>query len=137
MTRRLGRLSASPLLLLPLLLGIIACGDSAPETRTPAEAYTAFFERLESGDRTEALETLAPEGVLGDTFRGGSYFMTAEVVEEQIESRGGLDSIIIDEEAELPDEEVRVEGRLRFADGSEEPRRIIFFREGDRWVGRL
>ncbi len=116
---------------------LAACGEPAMESRSPAEAYSAFFQELDGGDRNEALEALAPEGALGDTFRAGSYYMMADVVEQQIETRGGLTEVVIDEEAELSEEEVRVEGRLRFGDGSEEPRRITFFKEGNRWVGRL
>jgi hypothetical protein len=118
-----------------LLLG--ACGGSAPESSSPADAYTAFFERLDNGDRQQALESLAPEGALGDTFRGGSYYMMAEVMEQQYERHGGLDAVLIDEEREISSEEVHVEGRVRYGDGMEEPRRIIFVKEGERWVGRL
>lgn len=130
------------MVILACLIGLTACSDGGdPDTQdgvsAASRAYTAFFEELHDGDRDEALEELAPEGALGDTFRAGSYFMMADVMEQHFGQRDGLESVVIDEAEEVSKDEVRIEGRIRFGDGTEEERRIIFVREGSRWVGRL
>lgn len=134
---RIRRLASVPCFLL-----LTACGDGGERgeqdgASAASRAYTEFFEELHDGDRNEALEELAPDGALGDTFRAGSYFMMADIMEQHYEQRDGLDRVVVDEAEEVSEEEVRIEGRIRFGDGTEEERRIIFVREGNRWVGHL
>ncbi|MFV8833956.1 hypothetical protein [Aquisalimonas sp.] len=117
---------------------LLAACDTSSGPDTPGGAYEHFFVQLSQGERETALETFAPEGALGDTFRGGAYYTYADAVETHMESHGGLDEVIIDNGGDETSEDVvRVEGRLRFGDGSELERAITFEREGDTWVGRL
>ncbi|WP_290652159.1 hypothetical protein [Aquisalimonas sp.] len=130
--RRLAATTAATLALL-----ISACGDDSPDTSTPARAYETFFVEMNRGNRDTALEVLAPAGALGDTFRGGAYYTYADSVEESLNRHGGLEEVIIDNEGEINEEAVRVEGSLRFQDGTEMKRAITFERENGSWVGQL
>lgn len=116
---------------------LLAACDTSTGPDTPAGAYEHFFVQLNQGERDTALETFAPEGALGDTFRGGAYYTYADAVETHMERHGGLDEVIIDNGGDTSEDVARVEGRLRFGDGSELERAITFEREGDTWVGRL
>ena len=87
--------------------------------------------------RSSTSEALAPDGALGDTFRGGAYYMMARNVSDHIESHGRLEEVQIDREDEWGETEVMVDGRLIFADGKEMPVGIRFTRENERWVGQL
>ena len=118
-------------------LALAACGNGSPDTATPASAYEEFFLELNRGNRDSALEALAPAGALGDTFRGGAYFTYADAVETHLDRHGGLDEVIIDSEDEIDEHRVRIHGRLRFDDGSELERSIVFQREDESWVGQL
>lgn len=115
---------------------LVAC-DTSTGPDTPAGAYEHFFVKLSQGERDTALETFAPEGALGDTFRGGAYYTYADAAETHMERHGGLDEVIIENSDDTDEDVVRVEGKLRFGDGSELERAITFEREGDGWVGRL
>ena len=124
------------LLLLAVLLA--GCGDSdSRRDLSPAESYQEFFTELGRGNTDHALEALAPDGALGDTFRGGAYYMMARNVSDHIESHGRLEEVQIDREDEWGETEVMVDGRLIFADGKEMPVGIRFTRENERWVGQL
>ena len=126
-----------PILLVALTALLAGCGNGSPDAGTPADAYESFFVELNRGNRQDALEQLAPAGVLGDTFRGGAYYSYADAVEAEFDRHEGLDEVLIDETGEVNENTVRVEGRLRFRDGSELERRITFIREDDVWVGQL
>lgn len=131
----LRRLAATTAAMLALLVS--ACGDDSPDTSTPARAYETFFVEMNRGNRDTALEGLAPAGALGDTFRGGAYYTYADTVEKSLERYGRLQEVIIENEGEVNEEAVRVEGRLRFEDGTEMKRAITFERENGSWVGQL
>ncbi|MDN3518268.1 hypothetical protein QWY84_11650 [Aquisalimonas lutea] len=120
-----------------LLLLAAACGDDAPQASGAADAYESFFRTLSEGERQTALEDIAPDGALGDTFRGGAYFTYADAIEARLERHGGLDEVVVDGTSDVREGAVRVDGRLRFADGTELERSITFERENDEWVGKL
>jgi len=123
---------------LALFLGLLgACGEQAVQDDTPSGAYRSFFDELAKGNTQDALEKLAPEGALGSTFKGGSYYMLAREFDAQMERHGNVEEIIIDREDNYSDEEVMVEGRIVFRDGTEMPRGIRFTRENGRWVGHI
>ncbi len=126
-----------PALLIALAALLVGCGNGSPDTGTPADAYESFFVELNRGNRQDALEKLAPAGALGDTFRGGAYYSYADAVEAEFDRHDGLDEVLIDETGEVNENTVRVEGRLRFGDGTELERRITFVREDEAWVGEL
>ncbi|MCK8516442.1 hypothetical protein M0534_08905 [Methylonatrum kenyense] len=133
---RVGGFRLTAVLLLALLLA--ACGESDTyRDLSPAESYEEFFTQLGRGNTNSALEKLAPEGALGDTFRGGAYYMMARNVSDQIEDHGRLREVQIDREDAWSEEEVMIDGRLIFDDGKEMPVAIRFTRENDRWVGQL
>jgi hypothetical protein len=124
--------------LLVLLLTIGACGDDdSVDTDTPEQAYRTFFTTLAAGDTEGALEALAPEGALGNTFTSGAYRMLANEFANSLEHHGDIDEILIDREEVAADDEVLIEGRIRFSDGTEMARNIRFVREGERWVGHI
>lgn len=124
------------LVLLALLL--TGCGESdSRRDLSPAESYRTFFTELGRGNTSSALEQLAPDGALGDTFRGGAYYMMARNVSEQIDDHGRLREVQIDREDSWGEDEVMIDGRLIFDDGKEMPVAIRFTRENDRWVGQL
>lgn len=127
-------------LLGPLFVALllIACGDSdSRRDLSPAENYQLFFTELGRGNTNSALEQLAPDGALGDTFRGGAYYMMARNISNQIDEHGDLREVKVEREDAWSEQEVMVDGRLIFADGKEMPVAIRFTRENDRWVGRL
>ncbi|MEX0731114.1 MAG: hypothetical protein WED00_16780 [Aquisalimonadaceae bacterium] len=127
----------------PLQLAVLAtfllaaCADEPPETRSPSDAYQAFFEDLGKGNTDEALEQLAPEGALGSTFRSAGYYMMAKEFQDQLDVHGDVQAVIIDREESFGDDDVMVQGRIQFRDGQEMLRDIRFTREGDRWVGHM
>ena len=125
------------LLLLALTALLAGCGNGSTDAGTPADAYESFFVELNRGNRQDALEKLAPAGALGDTFRGGAYYSYADAVEAEFDRYDGLDRVLIDETGEVNENTVRVEGRLRFGDGTELQRSITFVREDNIWVGQL
>lgn len=129
--RRFTALAATGLLLLAA-----ACGDDTPQA-SAADAYESFFRTLSEGERQTALEEIAPAGALGDTFRGGAYFTYADAIEARLERHGGLDEVVVDGTNDVREGAVRVDGRLRFADGTELERSITFERENEEWVGKL
>lgn len=124
-------------LLAALLILLSACAEQEARDDPPAEVYRAFFDMLDAGRTQDALEHLAPEGALGDTFRGGSYYMLATEFENRVERNGRIDEIIIEHEDTIAEDEVLIDGRVVFDDGSELPLAIRFSREDDRWVGHL
>lgn len=107
------------------------------KTAPPSEAYRTFFEDLGKGEHDKALEELAPEGALGNTFQSASYYMMAKEFDDQMQAHGELQSVIIDRERTISENEILVEGRVRFQDGTKIPRNIHFTREQDRWVGHI
>ncbi len=120
------------------LIALVACGDAENGVADdPASAYRAFFNELARGNTQQALEGLAPEGALGSTFHGASYYMMAQTVEQQFEEHGGLQEIVIDRENDDAEDGVSIEGRLILRDGTEIHRRILFIKEGNRWVGKV
>lgn len=131
------RPTAAPAFLALLALLLVACSDPAVQDDTPAAAYHSFFNQLAAGNTLNALEGLAPEGALGNTFTSGSYHMMASEFETLIDLHGGVEEIVIDREDASSDDEVMIEGRIVFEDGSEVPRNIRFTREGERWVGHI
>jgi len=126
-------------LLTPLLLLLSACGDGGPppQSASPGETYQRFYNTLIAGETDKALDGLAPRGALGNTFKGGSYFMEARELNGYLESRGSVDKVMVDDEQAFGEEEVMVYGRIVFKDGSELRRSIRFTREDNRWVGHL
>lgn len=124
--------------LLVLLLAAVACSDGdSGETDTPEQAYRTFFTLLADGYTEDALEGLAPEGALGNTFTSGAYRMLANEFDDAVERHGDMDAILIDREDAAADDAVMIEGRIRFSDGAEMSRNIRFTREGERWVGHI
>lgn len=133
-------MNATMRILLPVmtaLLFVAACSDEASETQGPAEAYTAFYQGLAEGETDAALEELAPEGALGSTFRSAGYYMAAREFEDQVDAHGAMESVVVETEETVTDNEIMVHGHIRFRDGTEVPRAIRFTREGDHWVGHL
>ncbi|MCC5958920.1 MAG: hypothetical protein LAT50_12495 [Ectothiorhodospiraceae bacterium] len=126
------------LILSSALILMAACdGSGNGAADDPTTAYQSFFTELSRGNTQQALEKLAPEGALGSTFHGASYYMMAQTVEQQFEEHGGLQEIVIDREEHQDEESVSVEGRLILRDGTEIHRRILFIKEGERWVGKV
>ncbi len=125
--------------LLFVLIPLIGCdGSRDPASAAdPAAAYEDFFRQLARGNTQQALEQLAPEGALGNTFQGAGYYMLAETVGARLEEHGGLSEIVIDQRHSHEDESITVEGRLILRDGTEVERRIRFSQEQGRWVGRI
>ncbi len=126
-------------LVLFLALLLTGCGNGGqPSTGDdPTAAYRHFFTELSRGNTQRALDGLAPEGALGNTFQGAGYYMLADTVNTSLEEHGGLSEIIIDNTREHDDDSVTVEGRLILRDGTELERRIRFSQENGRWVGRV
>lgn len=124
--------------LLVLLLSLVACGDDARvDADTPEQAYRNFFSTLAAGHTDDALEGLAPEGALGNTFTSGAYRMLATEFENAVERHGDVEEILIDREDAIAEDNVMIEGRIRFSDGAEMTRYIRFTRKGERWVGHI
>lgn len=124
--------------LLVLLLALVACSDDDDvDADTPEQAYRSFFSTLAAGHTDDALEELAPEGTLGNTFTSGAYRMLATEFENAVEHHGDMDAILIDHKDAAAEDSVMIEGRIRFRDGTEMTRNIRFTREGERWVGHI